>query len=73
MPAGPLGSLTPCNLVIAKRSNHVDTARQIFETMPADPGCAPEARLGCPGVVLTASEKSANITRSPVLVLILAG
>jgi hypothetical protein len=41
-PAGPLGSLTPCNLVTTKKSSHDSTARQIFETIPADPGCARE-------------------------------
>jgi hypothetical protein len=50
MAACPLGSLTPCNLVIPKKSNHVDTASQIFETIPADPGRARETLPWTPAI-----------------------
>jgi hypothetical protein len=42
MPTGPLGSLTPCSLMIPKKSNHVGTVRGVLEIIPADPTCAPE-------------------------------
>jgi hypothetical protein len=64
MPTGPLGSLTPCSLMIAKKSNHVGTVRGVLETMHLR-GRPPKGWLAAPDTARMRGWERSPISAKP--------